>query len=145
MDKLMAAIAAFLAFQSSGVATTVVGISTEDRVLIGADSKTGRDGINSAGTTCKIVWTRNFVSAAAGLLGDQATGLNIKTQLLEALRGPGDLLVKVQTFERLVRPALETSLDFGRKNAFPAYASGFLGKKVLQTIFAGLENGEPKK
>ena len=132
-----------IVFAGNTLGTTIVGIATNDSVIVGADSKTSRDGTREIGRMCKIVLVDGYAAAMAGHLGDAATGFDAAALIRRALSNSGHLALKVQSFEQLIRPALQKSLDYGRKNAPLLFASTYVGKKALQTIFVTAEGGKP--
>jgi ATP-dependent protease HslVU (ClpYQ) peptidase subunit len=128
----------------SGRSTTIVGISTNDSVFLGADSMVGFDGASARGSMCKINVGNNSAAAMAGHLADSATSFDAATLVRRALGTPGDLARKAQTFEQFVRQPLQQSLDYGREHVPILFASKYGGKKALETIFAIVEGGKPK-
>jgi ATP-dependent protease HslVU (ClpYQ) peptidase subunit len=132
-----------LTLGSSGSSTTIVGISANNSVYLGADAMVCVDGSNAAGRMCKINVGDNAAAAMAGHLGDAATSFDAATVLRRALLEPGDLLAKVRSFVRLVHGPLQQSLDYGRLHAPTLFASKYAGKKVLQTMFIAVESDRP--
>lgn len=128
----------------SGAGTTVVGISTNDSIFLGADSIIASDGANAIGRRCKIDVGGTYAAAMAGPLADSATSFDAATYVRSALRTPGDLAQKVRTFELLIREPLQRSLDYGRHHAPEVFAARYSGKKALQIIFGGVEARKAK-
>jgi hypothetical protein len=128
----------------SGWSTTIVAVSTNNGVFLGADSMVGVDGGNGIGRMCKININENSAVAMAGHLADSATSFDAATLIRMALSKSAALAPKVQIFERLVRKPLQQSLDYGRQNMPVLFASKYAGKKALQTIFVAVEGGKPK-
>lgn len=128
----------------SGNSTTIIGISTNDSVFLGADSLGGTDGASAVVSICKINVGDNAAAAMAGHLADSATSFDAAALVRRALSTPGDLTLKARAFEQFVRQPLQRSLDYGREHVPVLFASKYVGKKVLQTIFGAVEGGKPK-
>ena len=110
----------------SGACTTVVGISTNDSVFLGADSLVGSDGTSAAGRRCKIDFKGNYAAAMVGLLARIPPPRSMhRAQVRRALTAPGDLMHKVRTFELLIREPLERSLDYGRHHEPEVFAAKY--------------------
>lgn len=108
---------------STALCTTVVAISTSDSIVLAADSMISRDESRNIGRACKIIVIESVAAAIAGHLGDTATAFDAKTYIRLALSKTGTLVSKADSFEQLVRPPLQRSLDYGRQHAPSVFAS----------------------
>ena len=123
--------------------TTIVAVSSGDQIFIGADSLTDISNATSRGHMCKITVCGSYAAAFAGLLGDIATEFDVRSLVSAALATPGDLSAKSKEFENRAREPLRRSLEYGRRHEPETFSKRFLGKKVLQVVFAEVDKGKP--
>ena len=118
---------------------------TPTEIAVAADSKvTTRNGATGP-AGCKIIQLEDsFFYSAAGLTSDPQSGYDLTKIIRQAFRGPGGARGKTNDFETSVGTPL--ALAVGRlKKEEPAFFEHYLEGRgqVLQTIFFGLENGNP--
>ena len=97
---------------TSAWCTTVVVVSTADAILVGVDSKIGRDSKRGISQLCKLTLLGK-VAAPRGY------GYFLQRCCLrrKSIGDPGTLVMKVRALELMIREPLQRSLDYGRQNA----------------------------
>jgi hypothetical protein len=120
-------------------ATTVIAVTTDSSVYIGADSCA-----KPKGTICKIVIGNGVAVGMSGHLADAATHFNAATTIRGAIAHAGTLQAALDLTIAAIEPPLHRSLEWGFKNAIADYSTMYQGKLALALLFIGIENGIPK-
>jgi hypothetical protein len=130
---------------SSGIenGTTVVGVASNSGIVLGADSKTYDVGGLPLSNTCKILVDRGVVFAHAGLMGNLATGVTIRSLAQNALSTKGSLQDRIATFEAAVREFLLDTTKRVRSRRSVLYREQFDGKPTVEAVFAWMQSGKP--
>jgi hypothetical protein len=127
-------------------ATTVMAVRTPTDIYLGADSKVRLvlpDGTVRYEQRCKIQQAGDIFFVSAGPYGRKASGLDVRSLLLDAERLGGTVAETVDRFERLYAIALARALTAVKNETPMVYESHFLNKVISVFLFA-IENETPR-
>jgi hypothetical protein len=133
------------AFNYVITATTIVAIWTPGAVIIGTDGKAIRGGdLARPEAICKVHIRNNVAIAFTDFIGSPYSGFFALDYASTAVDGDGPFDKKVAEFERLVSEPLSKAVNVIRTTNPQGYSRDFLGKSLLQAVFAGFDGDTPR-
>jgi hypothetical protein len=143
--RVLAVVLMLLYAEACGALTSVVLVRTAKEIGIAADSEehTTSAGGTTAAPICKIRRAGHVYFSLAGVIADQATGLDAYQTAEQAARGSASVQGAAESFRKTITPYLVPAAENVRRHYPVYYQQKIRNASLLEAMFFGVEHKVP--